>query len=97
MAKFLKLNVDGVTLGPKLLNVSNVNFAFISAMGSSQIDVSISNKLVYLGETPFVVKLEGGVKEAQQLIDTIYEAKTSSLTNNIFEIPNAPTVVSITF
>jgi|TARA_Y100000289_G_C3882620_1_gene129574 predicted ATP-dependent serine protease len=97
MAKFLKLNVDGNVLGPKLLNISNVNFAFISAMGSTQVDVFISNKLVYAGETPFVVKLEGGVKEAQQLIDTIYEAKTSSLTNNIFEITNAPTVVSITF
>lgn len=97
MAKFLKLNVDGSTLGPKLLNVSNANYAFISAMGSSQVDVFISNKIAYAGDTPFVVKLEGGVKEAQRLIDTVYKAKTSSLTNNIFEIPNAPTVVSITF
>ncbi|QDP58575.1 MAG: hypothetical protein Unbinned8138contig1000_39 [Prokaryotic dsDNA virus sp.] len=97
MTKFLKLNVDDEILGPKLLNVSNVNFAIITAMGSTEIDVTISNKLVYLGETPFIVKLEGGVKEAQQLIDTIYEAKTSSLTNNIFEIPNAPTVVEIDF
>jgi len=97
MAKFLKLNVSGVTLGPKLLNISNANFAFISQLEATQVSVNIANKLVYVGETPFVVKLQGGVKEAQQLIDTIFEAKTSSLTNNIFEIPNAPTIVSITF
>lgn len=97
MAKFLKLNVDGVSLGPKLLNVSNVNFAFISKLEATAVYVNITNKFVMSGDTPFVVKLQGGVKEAQQLIDTIYEAKTSSLTNNIFEIPNAPTVLEIDF
>ena len=97
MAKFLKLDRDGYVLGPYVIDVSNVNLAFVSGLGSTQVDVKLTYRYVQNVETPVTIKISGGVKEAQQVIDAVYDAKSSSLTKSIFEIPNAPTIVSITF
>lgn len=97
MAKFLKLDRDGYVLGPYVIDVSNVNLAFVSELASTTTNIKLTYRYVQNVETPVTIKINGGVTEAQQVIDAVYDAKSSSLTNNIFEIPNAPTIVSIIY